>query len=296
MLPKDINNITEPVYKRLKKDIDDVKENSSVVINASNIRALSDDELNALKVGDVVQKITGEQKHCYIVSYKQEEHGICLTYVDAGYMETVSYDYTEGHWVYNSTDIVEVKNPEEAPSGTIQDVLGLNASGELVKGAVSGGTRLCKITISFGTSYPESTFQVVHVVTDELISVYNELPEPGTDINASNAAKIAMLNSDRIVANVSYGNGAGLSSIYTHTELSPSPHIDKLIMDCYSSINFSQISGFPKTIWSISTGEEKSNKLFKKNNKGYQMITLIYNYKRLLLFCSFLFFFNFCWF
>ena len=142
MLPKDINNITEPVYKRLHKEIEDVKESSSVVIEASSITALSDDELNALKVGDVVQKITGEQKHCYIVTYKQEEHGICLTYVDAGYMETVSYDYTDGHWVYNSTDVVEVKDPEAASSGVIKDVLGLNVSGELVKGAVSGGTKL----------------------------------------------------------------------------------------------------------------------------------------------------------
>ena len=148
MLPKDINNITEPVYKRLHKEIEDVKESSSAVIEASNITALSDDELNALKVGDVVQKITGEQKHCYIVTYKQEEHGICMSYVAAGYMETVSYDYTDGHWVYNSTDVVEVKDPEAAPSGTIQDVLGLNAGGKLVKGAVSGGTKLYKHTMS----------------------------------------------------------------------------------------------------------------------------------------------------
>ena len=30
--------------------------------------------------------------------------GICLTYVAAGLVETVSYDFTDDGWVYNSTD------------------------------------------------------------------------------------------------------------------------------------------------------------------------------------------------
>ena len=40
-----------------------------------------------------------------MVSYKEHHVGICLTYSAAGYLETVSYDYTDGHWVYNSTDV-----------------------------------------------------------------------------------------------------------------------------------------------------------------------------------------------
>lgn len=75
---------------------------------SSNIQSLSDDLLNSLRVGDVVQKKTGNQKHCYVVTYKEEKKGICLTYVDCGYMETISYDYTAGHWVYNSKDVCEV--------------------------------------------------------------------------------------------------------------------------------------------------------------------------------------------
>ena len=78
------------------------------VYGASSITELSDEMLSGLKVGDCVQKKTGNMKHAYFVTYKEEEHGICLSYFAAGYLETVSYDYTGGHWVYNSTDVVNV--------------------------------------------------------------------------------------------------------------------------------------------------------------------------------------------
>lgn len=178
MLPKDINNITEPVYKRLKKDIDAVKESSSAVIEASNITALSDDELNALKVGDVVQKITGEQKHCYIVSYKQEEHGICLTYVDAGYMETVSYDYIDGHWVYNSTDVVNINDIEGLPEYSRNDL------NKILQIYTYHGTEIKAqwMTLNKGTSLRKYTL----TATSGKLVVYswqNPLPSYGTTVN-----------------------------------------------------------------------------------------------------------------
>lgn len=71
-----------------------------------SIKDLTTDEINELKAGDIVLKTTGNQKHAYIVSYKEEGQGICLTYTDASCIETVSFDYTGGEWVYNSTDIV----------------------------------------------------------------------------------------------------------------------------------------------------------------------------------------------
>lgn len=84
---------------------------------SSNIQSLSDDLLNSLKVGDVVQKKTGNAKHCYIVTYKEEKHGICLSYFDgSGYLETISYDYTDGHWVYNSKDVCKVVSQENLVS------------------------------------------------------------------------------------------------------------------------------------------------------------------------------------
>lgn len=98
----EINNITRPVYEVLMKELG----KRPAKINTSNIQTLTDKELDVLKCGDIVAKKTGNQYHAYIVSYKEDKHGICLTYADgSGYIETVSYDYTEGHWVYNSTDV-----------------------------------------------------------------------------------------------------------------------------------------------------------------------------------------------
>lgn len=79
------------------------------VETSSDISELSDEVLDSLKVGDVVQKVTGNMKHCYIVTYKEEHKGICLSYFDCGYLETISYDYTLGHWVFNSKDVCEVQ-------------------------------------------------------------------------------------------------------------------------------------------------------------------------------------------
>ena len=69
-MPKNgINNITLPVYIEIMKMI---SEHSLAKIEVSNIQSINDEELNSLKVGDVVQKKTGSQKHCYIVTYKEE--------------------------------------------------------------------------------------------------------------------------------------------------------------------------------------------------------------------------------
>ena len=79
---------------------------SSIPTEVANIEAIDSEVLDSLQVGDKIAKITGKQKHLYVVTYKGEGigEGICLTYVDAGLIETVSYDYTADGWVYNSTD------------------------------------------------------------------------------------------------------------------------------------------------------------------------------------------------
>lgn len=74
-------------------------------IDVADITALTDDQLDALNVGDKVAKKTGTAQHLYVVSYKDAENGgLCLTYTDASTVETVSYDHTESGWAYNSTD------------------------------------------------------------------------------------------------------------------------------------------------------------------------------------------------
>lgn len=74
-------------------------------IEVTNITAMSNDEIDSLTCGDIVIKNENGNKHTYVVTYKQDEQGICLSYMDATIIETVSYDYTDGDWIYNSTDV-----------------------------------------------------------------------------------------------------------------------------------------------------------------------------------------------
>ena len=74
-------------------------------IEVTDITKMTDNQINKLECGDMVLKNTDGMHHCYVVSYKQNGVGICLSYSAYGYLETVSYDYTDGKWVYNSTDI-----------------------------------------------------------------------------------------------------------------------------------------------------------------------------------------------
>ena len=79
---------------------------ASAPIEVADITKLTDAQLDALNVGDKVVKVTGTDKHLYLVSYKATTGGgICLSYNAAGYGETVSYDRTESGWEYNSTDV-----------------------------------------------------------------------------------------------------------------------------------------------------------------------------------------------
>lgn len=79
---------------------------SSVPTEVTDITAIDGEILDNLQCGDKIVKVTGKQKHLYVVSYKGEGvgEGICLTYADAAGTETVSYDLTADGWVYNSTD------------------------------------------------------------------------------------------------------------------------------------------------------------------------------------------------
>ena len=72
-------------------------EHLAHVVHVSNINNMGDEILEDLRAGDIVIKHTGEQEHSYRVTYKQEHHGICISYYDASCVETVSYDYTDGH-------------------------------------------------------------------------------------------------------------------------------------------------------------------------------------------------------
>lgn len=80
---------------------------ASLPIEVTDMTKLTAEQLDALEVGDKVVKVTGKQKHLYLVTYKGEGEGegICISYNAAGYGETVSYDRSGDSWVYNSTDV-----------------------------------------------------------------------------------------------------------------------------------------------------------------------------------------------
>ena len=76
-------------------------------IEVADITKLTPEQLDALNVGDKVVKVTGEQKHLYLVTYKGDGagEGIVLTYNACGYGEAISYDRTESGWAFNSKDV-----------------------------------------------------------------------------------------------------------------------------------------------------------------------------------------------
>ncbi len=97
------------------------------VLVVENITALTNAQTEALKAGDVVVKVTGNMKHAYKVTFRNDT-GMCITYADAENVETVSYDKIEGVWTYNSTDITPIGdmvsiNKQRAQLVTLCDAL-----------------------------------------------------------------------------------------------------------------------------------------------------------------------------
>ncbi len=125
------------------------------VVECEDVKALSNAQIDLLRCGDYLVKKDASGEHAYKVTYKSDT-GMCLTYYDASVIETQSYDKIDGVWTYNSEDktpnLLEVQNVEDAPSGTIQDALGLDSNGDLVKGTISGGTKLYRHVLALTSS------------------------------------------------------------------------------------------------------------------------------------------------
>lgn len=75
---------------------------SSIPLEVEDIEALTGEQLDALEVGDKVVKITGKQKHLYLVTYKGEGvgEGLVLTYNACGYGEAIAYDLKATGWEF----------------------------------------------------------------------------------------------------------------------------------------------------------------------------------------------------
>ena len=136
------------------------------VLEVSNVKTLSNAQIDLLRCGDYLVKKDASGEHAYKVTFKSDT-GMCITYHDASVVETQSYDKIDGVWTYNSEDktpnLLELQNVEDAPDGTINKALGLDSNGGLVKGTISGGTKLYKHTINLGTGY---VFSIINNKSD----------------------------------------------------------------------------------------------------------------------------------
>lgn len=205
MIPK---NEWDNALKNIEQ-LKDFDKKSVVFYEVDNIQALTDDECNKLRCGDVLLKKTENQRHAYRVSYKEDGVGMCLTYVDCENAETIAYDYTGGHWVFNSKDVTalgghtdaEVKAlavdaVEEAVSGTLQEVLGLDSSGNLKKGSVSGGTKLYKHSLAMQNSPTKKTFKIA--------TADNSITFDTTTSNMSKIITIICTRAEKILSTTDY--------------------------------------------------------------------------------------------
>ena len=86
--------------------------NAMVEVLNEEIESLPSEVLEQLDCGDFIIKKTGNMKHRYFVSYKEDGVGICFTYVACGYIETISYDKVDGVWVFNSKDVWQAQSEE----------------------------------------------------------------------------------------------------------------------------------------------------------------------------------------
>lgn len=83
----------------------------------TDIEAISDSICKLLKEGDIIIKVSGNSKHTYIVSYRNDTDGeMSLTYTDHENIEEVYYEIRSGVWNFVQKDI---KKPYQKPSGGI---------------------------------------------------------------------------------------------------------------------------------------------------------------------------------
>ena len=84
------------------------------VLEVSNVKTLSNAQIDLLRCGDYLVKKDASGEHAYKVTFKSDT-GLCLTYHDASVIETQSYDKIDGVWTYNSEDKSELPVNGNAP-------------------------------------------------------------------------------------------------------------------------------------------------------------------------------------
>ena len=100
---RELDEFTEDNIKRL----DNVKTSRigwDTEHPITNIKALTNVQINSLKAGDTVIKTTGDQTHSYVVAYKKDDE-MSLVYTDCWTVEEVYYEKQGNNWTYIQTDV-----------------------------------------------------------------------------------------------------------------------------------------------------------------------------------------------
>ena len=92
---------------KLAQAVQNQIDGAAQIIDVNNIKALTNAQCEALRAGDIVNKVDATGKHAYRVSYKTAT-GMCLTYSDCENVETVAYEKSNDNWAWDSTDVTPI--------------------------------------------------------------------------------------------------------------------------------------------------------------------------------------------
>lgn len=101
------DNFTDEEWAAITSGITSDKVQKMIIaLEVSDITALTAAQIDSLKEGYVVNKVTGNSKHSYVVAYKNDTDGeMSLVYSDHENIEEVYYEKQGGTWTYVQTDI-----------------------------------------------------------------------------------------------------------------------------------------------------------------------------------------------
>lgn len=101
-------NGKEPEGKYATDILNNIASDYHGALEVESVEELTSAQCDALVCGQVVIKNENGNKHAYVVSYKEEGQGLCLTYADCENVETIAYDCVEGEWGFNSKDVTHI--------------------------------------------------------------------------------------------------------------------------------------------------------------------------------------------
>ena len=80
-------------FKPSEEEVPIIENKTKTSLKVNDIEALTNRQCNALNVGDQIIKIADKKKYLYVVTYKEDKQGLCISYADAEKTETVIYNY-----------------------------------------------------------------------------------------------------------------------------------------------------------------------------------------------------------